>query len=204
MAFWLLGNVIVAVISPTMFGDRDRDMMAENLVFVTPEAFFGFIAENSSAHGITFWAILLYCSPLVLLMAAVSVMLAAPAKRRLIPRQLSTTEFIRWKDLIPSMILEAFAVTGSLIFTVYALEEWLEAGSTYHGDGWMIVFLVGTALLNSLIMIVPHMRLLTEESCEHRPRTPLMKSIALAYRLGLVSPGAFAVVITGLLVALSK
>ena len=119
-----------------MFGDEGRDMTAEEFVFVSPAALFGFIAGNSSAHEITFRAMLLYWSPIVLLSAAVSVMLAAPAKIRLIRRQLSATQFMRWKGLIPSLILEAFGIAGSLIFTVYALEEWLKAGSTCNRDGW--------------------------------------------------------------------
>lgn len=178
--------------------------MAEEFVFVTPITFFGFIAGNSSAHGITFWAILLYCSPLVLLIAAVSVVFAAPAKRQLVRRQLSATEFISWKSLIPSLILEAFAVTGSLIFSVYALEEWLEAGSTYHWDGWMVVFLLSTALLSSLIMIIPHMRLLSKKFGELWQGISLIKRVAFAYELGLVSSAAFALVVTGLMVVLSK
>jgi hypothetical protein len=178
--------------------------VAENFVFIAPVAFFGFIAGNSSGHGITFWAILLYCSPLVLLIATVSVMLAALAKRRLIRRQLSTPEFIRWKDLIPSMILEAFAVTGSLIFSVYVLEEWLEAGSTYHRDGWMVVFLLSTALLSSLIMIIPHMRLLSEKCRQLWWIIPLRKRIVLSFQLGLVSPAVFALLVAGLMVILSK
>jgi hypothetical protein len=179
-------------------------MMAENLVFVTPVTFFGFIAGNSSGHGITFWAILLYCSPLVLLIAAVSLILAAPAKRRLVRRQLSATEFISWKSLIPILILEAFAVTGSLIFSVYVVEEWLEAGSTYHGDGWMVIFLLSTALLSSLIMIIPHMRLLSEKCRQLWWIIPLRKRIVLSFQLGLVSPAVFALLVAGLMLILSK
>lgn len=153
-----------------MSGDKGRDMMAGPSVFLASVAFFGFIAGNPSGHGITFWAILLYCSPIVLVIAAFSAILGAPAKRRLIRRQLSATEFIRWADLIPSLILDAVAITGSLIFTVYALEEWLKTGSTYHGDGWVFVFLLGTALLSPLVMIMVHGRLLSGKFREHRAR----------------------------------
>jgi hypothetical protein len=165
---------------------------------------FFFIGGNLSGHGITFWAILLYCSPIVLLIAAVSVILGAPVKRPLIRRQLSTTEVIQWKDLIPSLIFDAASITGALIFTVYALEEWLDVGSTYHGDGWVFVFLLGSTPLSSLLMLIPHMRLLSRKLGDRWRGISFVKKVALAFQLGLVSPGAFAVVVIGLLVALSK
>jgi hypothetical protein len=196
--------VVVAVLSLRMFGNKGRDMMAGSYVFLTSVAFFGFIAGNPSGHGITFWKILLYCSPLILVLAGVSAILGVPAKRRLIRRQLSATEFVRWADLIPSLILDAVAITGSLIFTVYALEECLKTGSTYHGDGWVFVFLLGTALLSPLIMIMVHVRLLSGKFRERGSDFSLMKRVVFAFQLGLVSPGAFAVVVTGLLLALSK
>jgi hypothetical protein len=177
--------------------DRDRDMT------VAPFLFF-FIGGNVSGHGITFWAILLYCSPIVLLIAAVSVILGAPVKRQLIRRQLSATEVIRLKDLIPSLMFEVASITGALIFTVYVLEEWLDVGSTYHGDGWVFVFLFGSTLFSSLLMFIPHMRLLSRKLGERRPGISFIKRFGLALQLGLVSPGAFAVVVIGLLAALSK
>lgn len=179
------------------------ELMTVLSVFLTCTAFF-FIAGAPSGRGITFWAILLYGSPIVLMMAAVSVVLGAPAKRRLIRRQSSSTEFIRWMDLIPSLIFDAVSITGSLIFTVYALEEWLEVGSTYHGDGWMVVFLIGSALLSSSIMIVVHMRLLSRTSGERRPTISVVKRVSFAFQLGPVNPGVFAVVCLGLLWAFPK
>jgi hypothetical protein len=56
---------------------------------------FFFIAGGSSGYGITFRAILLYCSPIILGIAVAAAFLGIPAKRRLIRRQLSSTEFIR-------------------------------------------------------------------------------------------------------------
>jgi hypothetical protein len=100
--------------------------------------------------------------------------------------------------------LEAFAVTGSLIFTVYALEEWIKAGSTYHGDAWMIVFLLGAALLSALIMIIAHMSLLSRQAEERWTGISFAQRVIVAFQLGLVTPGAFAVVVMGLLTALSK
>ncbi len=179
-------------------------MMVGPSVFLASGAFFGFIAGNPSSHGITFCAILLYCSPIVLMMAAVSVILGVPVKRRIIRRQLSSTEYIRWKDLIWSLILEVFAITGSLIFTVYALEEWLEVGSTYHGNAWVVVFLLSTAVLSALIMIIAHMSLLSEKLGERWSGISVMQRVVLAFRLGLVSPGAFSVVVIGLLLAFSN
>ncbi len=174
---------------------------SNGLFFLT---IFDFIAKDPSGHGITFWAILLYCSPIVFIIAAVSAILGAPAKKRLIRRQLSATELIRWKDLIPSLILDAVAITGSLIFTVYAWEEWIDLGSTYHGDRWMVLFLLGTALLSSLVMIVAHMRLLSKQCGEGRSDISSMKRVFFAFQLGLISPGAFAVAVAGLLLAFPK
>jgi hypothetical protein len=100
--------------------------------------------------------------------------------------------------------LEAFAVTGSFIFTVYAPEEWIKAGSTYHGDAWMIVFLLGAALLSALIMIIAHMSLLSRQAGERWTGISFAQRVIVAFQLGRVTPGAFAVVVMGLLAALSK
>lgn len=164
---------------------------------------FLFIAGGPSGRGITFWAILLYCSPIVLLMAAVAVIIGAPAKRRLLRRQITAEEVLPWRVLMPSLIFDALAITGSLILTVYALEEWLEVGSSYHGNGWVVLFLLGTALLSSLITMTAHILLLSKDFGEHWPAISFLKKLLLAFQLGLVNPGAFAVVAGGLVLVLS-